>query len=117
MSLIFEPFAPPPQTPALCLEINRSVSILSCKAAETSQKLPLFFAPARETRTSGLLNPDRVVEISEEETIDSCFAFVRDYHLLVGGSTGTVLAAIQRLAPEFSFGETTVAISPDLGER
>jgi len=64
-----------------------------------------------------LLDPDRVVEISEEETIDSCFAFVRDYHLLVGGSTGTVLAAVQRLAPEFGFGDTIVAISPDLGER
>jgi len=68
-------------------------------------------------KLADLLDPDRVVEISEEETIDSCFAFVRDYHLLVGGSTGTVLAAIQRLAPEFSFGETIVAISPDLGER
>jgi len=64
-----------------------------------------------------LLNPDVVVEISEAETIESCFAFVRDYHLLVGGSTGTVLAAIQRLAPEFSLGDTIVAISPDLGER
>jgi 2,3-diaminopropionate biosynthesis protein SbnA len=68
-------------------------------------------------KLADLLNPDRVVEISEEETIDSCFAFVRDYHLLVGGSTGTVLAAIQRLAREFSFGDTVVAISPDLGER
>jgi N-(2-amino-2-carboxyethyl)-L-glutamate synthase len=68
-------------------------------------------------KLADLLNPDTVVEISEEETIDSCFAFVRDYHLLVGGSTGTVLAAVQRLAPEFSFGETIVAISPDLGER
>ena len=64
-----------------------------------------------------LLNPDVVVEISEDETIESCFAFVRDYHLLVGGSTGTVLAAIQRLAPEFSLGDTIVGISPDLGER
>ncbi len=68
-------------------------------------------------KLADLVDPDRVVEISEEETIDSCFAFVRDYHLLVGGSTGTVLAAVQRLAPEFSFGETIVAISPDLGER
>ena len=68
-------------------------------------------------KLADLLDPDRVVEISEEETIDSCFAFVRDYHLLVGGSTGTVLAAVQRLAPEFRFGETIVAISPDLGER
>jgi cysteine synthase A len=64
-----------------------------------------------------LLDPDVVVEISEAETIESCFAFVRDYHLLVGGSTGTVLAAVQKLAPEFSLGDTIVAISPDLGER
>jgi len=68
-------------------------------------------------KLADLLDPDRVVEISEEETIDSCFAFVRDYHLLIGGSTGTVLAAVQRLAPEFSFGQTIVAISPDLGGR
>ena len=68
-------------------------------------------------KLADLLNPDIVVEISEAETIESCFAFVRDYHLLVGGSTGTVLAAIQRIAPEFSLGDTIVAISPDLGER
>src|SRR6476660_6288209 len=68
-------------------------------------------------KLADLANPDRIVAVSEKETIDSCFAFVRDYHLLVGGSTGTVLAAIQQLAPEFSVGETIVAISPDLGER
>ena len=38
-------------------------------------------------------------------------------HLLVGGSTGTVLAAVQQLAPEFSRGDTIVAISADLGEK
>jgi len=37
--------------------------------------------------------------------------------LLVGGSTGTVLAAVQQLAPEFARGDTIVAISPDLGEK
>src|SRR6516225_5741340 len=39
-------------------------------------------------------NPDRVVAITEGKTIETCLAFVRDYHLLVGGSTGTVLAAV-----------------------
>jgi cysteine synthase A len=62
-------------------------------------------------------NPDRVVAIDEERTVEACLSFVRNYHLLVGGSTGTVLAAIQQLASEFSTGETIVAISADLGEK
>ena len=63
------------------------------------------------------VNPDRVVAIDERRTVEACLSFVRNYHLLVGGSTGTVLAAIQQLAPEFSTGETIVAISADLGEK
>jgi cysteine synthase A len=61
--------------------------------------------------------PDRIVEVSEAKTVEACLSFVRDYHLLVGGSTGTVLAAVQQLAPEFRSGDTIVAISPDLGEK
>ena len=62
-------------------------------------------------------NPDLVVTVDEEKTVEACRSFVRDYHLLVGGSTGTVLAAVRQLAPEFKLGDTIVAISPDLGER
>jgi cysteine synthase A len=62
-------------------------------------------------------NPDMVVTIDEERTVEVCLSFVRDYHLLVGGSTGTVLAAIHELAPEFAPGDTIVAISPDLGDK
>jgi N-(2-amino-2-carboxyethyl)-L-glutamate synthase len=61
--------------------------------------------------------PDRVVVIDEKTTVESCLSFVRDYHLLVGGSTGTVLAAVRQLAPEFARGDKIVAISPDLGEK
>jgi cysteine synthase A len=64
-----------------------------------------------------LAKPDRIVSISEERTVESCLAFVRDHHLLVGGSTGTVLAAVQQFAPEFNAGDTIVAISPDLGDK
>ena len=42
---------------------------------------------------------------------------MRDHHLLVGGSTGTVLAAVHKLASEFTLGETIVAISADLGDK
>ena len=62
-------------------------------------------------------DPDIVVEIDEEKTVEACLSFVRDYHLLVGGSTGAVLAAVRQLAPEFKHGDSIVAISPDLGER
>jgi len=64
-----------------------------------------------------LAKPDRIVEVSEAKTVEACLSFVRDYHLLVGGSTGTVLAAVQQLAREFRPGDTIVAISPDLGEK
>jgi len=64
-----------------------------------------------------LAKPDRIVSISEERTVQSCLSFVRDHHLLVGGSTGTVLAAVQQFAPEFDPGDTIVAISADLGEK
>jgi len=68
-------------------------------------------------KLADLANPDRVVAVSEEKTVEACLSFVRDYHLLVGGSTGTVLAAVQELTPEFTPGDTIVAISADFGER
>ena len=68
-------------------------------------------------KLADLVTPDRIVVVNEEKTVETCLSFVRDYHLLVGGSTGTVLAAVQQLASEFTRGDTIVAISPDLGEK
>ena len=68
-------------------------------------------------KLADLVKPDRIVVVDEEKTVEACLSFVREYHVLVGGSTGTVLAAVQQLAPEFRPGETIVAISADLGEK
>ena len=68
-------------------------------------------------KLADLVKPDRIVAVNEEKTVEACLSFVREYHVLVGGSTGTVLAAVQQLAPEFRRGDTVVAISPDLGEK
>jgi cysteine synthase A len=68
-------------------------------------------------KLADLAKPDRVVAIREEKTIETCLSFVRDHHLLVGGSTGTVLAAVRQLAAEFKPGETIVAISADMGDK
>jgi cysteine synthase A len=64
-----------------------------------------------------LANPDRIVAVPEEKTVEACLSFVRDHHLLVGGSTGSVLAAVRQLAPEFRHGQTIVAVSADFGEK
>jgi cysteine synthase A len=61
--------------------------------------------------------PDQVVAIDEATTVDTCLATVRDHHILIGGSTGTVLSAIKRLSPQFRSGDTVVAISADLGDK
>ena len=68
-------------------------------------------------KLANFAKPDRIVEVSEAKTVEACLSFVRDYHLLVGGSTGTVLAAVQQLAREFRSGDTIVAISADLGDK
>jgi len=68
-------------------------------------------------KLADLAKPDRIVAVNEERTVEACLSFLRDYHLLVGGSSGTVLAAVQQLAPEFRRGDTIVAISADLGEK
>ena len=68
-------------------------------------------------KLADLAKPDRIVVVNEGETIEACRSFVRDHHLLVGGSTGTVLAAVQQLAPDFSRGDIIVAVSADLGEK
>jgi len=61
--------------------------------------------------------PDHIVSIAEERTVEACLSFVRDHHLLVGGSTGSVLAAVKQFAHEFRDGDVIVAISPDMGEK
>jgi len=72
---------------------------------------------SEKPKIAELAHPDRVVAVPEEDTVRSCLAFVQDYHLLVGGSTGTVLSAIKQLSPEFQPGEIVVAISADLGDK
>ncbi|MFC6881501.1 MULTISPECIES: 2,3-diaminopropionate biosynthesis protein SbnA [Actinomadura] len=57
------------------------------------------------------------VQIEEADTITMCRMLAVEYGLLVGGSTGTVLAAVRRLAPTLTPGATIVGISPDMGEK
>jgi 2,3-diaminopropionate biosynthesis protein SbnA len=72
------------------------------------------------SRVPELFRDDHGLEkaiIAEVDTIAMCRRVAREHGLLVGGSTGTVLAAVQRLAATFQTGSRVVVISPDLGER
>jgi len=102
--------------PAVKIIAVEPVGSVTFGGAPAKRNIPGIGTSVRP-KLADLANPDNVVAVSEEETIEACLSFVRDYHLLVGGSTGTVLAAVQRLASEFMRGDMIVAISPDLGEK
>jgi 2,3-diaminopropionate biosynthesis protein SbnA len=58
-----------------------------------------------------------VVAVSEEQTIRICHEVAREHGLIVGGSTGSVLAAIRLMSDEIPAGASVVAISPDFGDK
>ena len=105
-----------PQFPGIKVVAVEPVGSVTFGGAPAKRNIPGIGTSVRP-KLADLAQPDRVVEVSEARTVTACLSFVRDYHLLVGGSTGTVLAAVQQLAPEFRPGDTIVAISPDLGEK
>ncbi|MEV4741749.1 2,3-diaminopropionate biosynthesis protein SbnA [Streptomyces sp. NPDC049555] len=55
--------------------------------------------------------------VAEPDTVAMCRRVAETYGLLVGGSTGTVLAAVQQLAPTLATGSRVAVISPDLGDK
>ncbi|MFJ4434525.1 2,3-diaminopropionate biosynthesis protein SbnA [Streptomyces sp. NPDC088923] len=58
---------------------------------------------------------DKVL-IDEADTVRLCRAVARRYGLLLGGSSGTVLAAVERYAGRIASGSRVLAISPDMGD-
>lgn len=58
-----------------------------------------------------------VVHVPEAETIAACRWLARTHGVLLGGSTGTVLAGMRRYAERLPSACRVAAISPDMGER
>jgi N-(2-amino-2-carboxyethyl)-L-glutamate synthase len=59
---------------------------------------------------------DKVI-VPEARTIAMCRRIAREYGLLIGGSSGTVLAGLDLIAATVPAGARVVAISPDFGDR
>ncbi|WP_035796593.1 2,3-diaminopropionate biosynthesis protein SbnA [Kitasatospora mediocidica] len=60
---------------------------------------------------------DDVILVNEVDAVRACRTIARRYGVLVGGSTGSVFAAVQAQAGLIPPGSRVVALSPDLGER
>ncbi|MFE4977259.1 2,3-diaminopropionate biosynthesis protein SbnA [Kitasatospora sp. NPDC056651] len=111
-----------------CVEYFSRHSPLTRVIAVDSIGSVTFGSPAAPRYVPGLgtsRRPEIYVEsdrfervlIPEEDTVAMCRAVASQYGLLTGGSTGTVLAAVRRLAPTLPAGSRIAAISPDLGDK
>jgi cysteine synthase A len=57
------------------------------------------------------------IMIPEADTVSACRRLARTNGILVGGSTGTVIAAVESIAERIPRDAIVIAISPDLGDR
>ena len=60
---------------------------------------------------------DEVVWVSESVTIQQCRWFAENYGVLLGGSSGSVLAGIKQYSSRIRTGSKVIFISPDKGDR
>ncbi|MFG2757987.1 2,3-diaminopropionate biosynthesis protein SbnA [Streptomyces wuyuanensis] len=60
---------------------------------------------------------DEVVMVPESASVEACRMLAEERGLLLGGSSGTVLAAVIEKSKDIPEGSVVVALSPDFGER
>jgi N-(2-amino-2-carboxyethyl)-L-glutamate synthase len=88
----------------------------------------IFGAPAGPRHVPGLgagrrpevLDPaqiDEVVWVSDRDAVAGCRALALSEGILAGGSSGAVVAAIERLRPGWPAGWQVVTVLPDRGDR
>ncbi|MFF8787891.1 2,3-diaminopropionate biosynthesis protein SbnA [Streptomyces sp. NPDC015125] len=111
-----------------CAEYLRRHSPVTRIIAVDAEGSVTFGGPAARRHLPGLgtsrrpeildtRNIDDVVHISEADSIAMCRMLAKERGLLLGGSTGTVLCAVQDAAKFIPDGSVVVAISPDFGDR
>lgn len=60
---------------------------------------------------------DGVVHVSDLDCVVGCRRLVKKEAILIGGSSGAIITAIERIGGSIPAGATCVAIFPDRGER
>jgi N-(2-amino-2-carboxyethyl)-L-glutamate synthase len=81
---------------------------------------PRYIPGIGASRRPAIFRPELVDEmmlVEEADTIATCRRLARQHGLFAGGSTGSVVSAILRRAPDLPPGCCVVGISPDFGDR
>lgn len=60
---------------------------------------------------------DHIMHVTDLECVRGCRALIRSESILAGGSSGAVVAALQRMSDRIEPGSNVVLILPDRGER
>lgn len=60
---------------------------------------------------------DEVVYVTDWESMQGCHRLVREEGLLAGGSSGSIIAAIEKMVPRLPHDAVIVTVLPDRGER
>jgi cysteine synthase A len=105
-----------PQTKIIAVEPSGSVTF---GGKPSDRKLPGLGTGVRP-QIADYCYYDKVIYVSEPETIRMCHHIKKRYSILIGCSTGTVLCAVKQYFQEvdtFEKGQKVVVISPDNGEK
>lgn len=103
-----------PSTKIIAVEPAGSVTF------DKTQKARRLIPGIGTSRTPELANPSQlfdIVYVKEEDTIKFCHMMAKKYGLLLGGSSGSVIAAISAYADRLEKNSQIVTISPDFGDR
>ncbi|MBY6263496.1 2,3-diaminopropionate biosynthesis protein SbnA [Azospirillum sp. 412522] len=103
-----------PETRIVAVEPEGSVTF---DATRGGRRLIPGIGTSRRPELADTDGVDRIVYVPEVDTVRMCHRLARRHGLLLGGSTGSVLAAVAADADRFDAGSTVVAISPDLGDK
>jgi N-(2-amino-2-carboxyethyl)-L-glutamate synthase len=102
-----------PRTRVIAVEPEGSVSFGGDAAP---RRIPGIGASRRPELLDGA-GVDRVVFVPEADTIRMCHELAMRTGLLLGGSTGAVLAGIRKMGDAIPAGAVVVAISADFGDK
>lgn len=102
-----------PRTRIVAVDPEGSVSF----GGDPARRLIPGIGASRKPELLDVTSADQVVTIGEAATVAMCREVARRYGMLLGGSSGSALAAVHALAQQMREGETVVVIAPDFGEK
>jgi len=100
-------------TKIIAVDVDGSVTF---DAKPQSRKIP-GLGTSRKPEICRAELVDDVLWVSETDTVRNCRQFAKKFGMLLGGSSGSVLAGVDAYQSRIPSGSKVVAISPDMGSK